>query len=442
MQMVERIVPVSLIFIVAVAGLASGAQTPANGVNAPGTLSEYLRDAALQNAGLKAAFEEWKAAIEQVPQAQALPDPKFTYNYFIEQVETRQQVGLMQMFPWFGTIAARTDAAAANAKAAQSRYEARKLQLFAEVKEAFYEYVYLAAAMESTRENLELTRHFEEVARTKYLTTTASHPDIVRAQIEIARMENDLVTLERSRAPVVARLNAALNRPPEAELPWPHAEPVPLPTVDRQALIAALKQSNPELQAMAFDIERLGKEVSLAKRRFYPDVGVGVEWMDMAMPGGDNDVVVGVELNLPIWRRSYRAGEMQARAMARRAQHEKKEAGNALAAQVEHAIFEYEDSGRKVDLYTSILVPRARELIGTSEAAYMAGTVDFLALIDAQRTLLQFSLERERFLADRQQQLARIEMLAGVDLSGTIAGSGLSEQGTAGAGTAATSRTK
>jgi len=435
--MVERMTFASVILVVAVTGLVSGVEPPAGDVNTPQTLSEYLREAAFQNAGLKAAFEEWKAAIEQIPQAKALPDPKFTYNYFIEQVETRQQVGLMQMFPWFGTIAARTDAAAAAANAAHSRYEARRLQLFAEVKAAFYEYVYLAAALQSTKENLELMRHFEEVARTKYLAATGTHPDIVRTQIEIARLENDLATLERSREPVVARLNAALNRPPEAALPWPRVEPVASPTIDRRALMAALKQHNPELRAMAFDIERLGKEVTLAQKRFYPDISVGVEWMDMAMPDTDNDVAIGLELNLPIWRRSYKAGEMQARAMARRAQHEKKDAENTLAAEIERAVYEFENSGRKVDLYTNTLVPKAHELIGTSEAAYVAGTVDFLTLIDAQRTLLQLSLERERFLADRQQQLAQIEMLAGIGLSGTTPASelGVQETTTIGAST-------
>ena len=66
--------------------------------------SDYLAYAALNNAGLKAAFEQWKAAVEQVPQAESLPDPKFTYGYFINEVETRvgpqrQKFGIMQVFP-------------------------------------------------------------------------------------------------------------------------------------------------------------------------------------------------------------------------------------------------------------------------------------------------------------------------------------------------------
>jgi len=102
-------------------------------------LGDYLRYASLNNAELRAKFEQWKAALEQIPQAGALSDPKFTYGYFIEEVETRvgpqkQKFGIMQVFPWFGKIQARTDVAAAKAQAAKQRYETTKLKLFRQVK--------------------------------------------------------------------------------------------------------------------------------------------------------------------------------------------------------------------------------------------------------------------------------------------------------------------
>ena len=165
-------------------------------------------------------------------------------------------------------------------------------------------------------------------------------------------------------------------------------------------------------------MERLGREADLARRNFYPDIGLEAEWMEMSeeMPGND-DVMVGLQLNLPIWRKSYKAGELQARAMARRARHEREQLENDLVARSERMLYEFEDSGRKLRLYGQVLVPRAEELVGASEAAYTAGTIDFLSLIDAQQTLLQYQLQRERAYADRQQRLAELEALAGTELS-------------------------
>ncbi|MGD8499224.1 MAG: TolC family protein, partial [Phycisphaerales bacterium] len=224
------------------------------------TLTDYLRYAALNNAGLKAAFEQWKAAIEQVPQAGALPDPHFTYGRFIEEVETRvgpqrNKFGITQVFPWFGKIEARTQAAGAASKAARKRYEASKLKLFFEVKDAFHEYVYLAKAIEIARENLELIEDFEEVALTKYVGAAAGHPDLVRAQVELAKLEDQLRTLEGLRKPIVARLNAVLNRKSAGLLPWPKREEYRVVEADRRQMKEMLQARNPELRALDFELE-------------------------------------------------------------------------------------------------------------------------------------------------------------------------------------------
>lgn len=429
--MVRSTVLAAVIFI---SGIATGsvleAAEPVTDVNVPRTLPQYLQYAALRNAGLRAAFEEWKAALEQIPQARALPDPRFTYGYFIEEVETRvgpqeQRFSLMQTFPWFGTIAARTDAAAAEAQTMQRRYENAKLQLFYQVKDAFYEYAYLHRAVEIAQENVELIRHFEEVARAKYIAAAAQHPDVIRAQVELAILEDKLKELQELRTPIVARLRAVLNMPDTIMLPWPEAMPVHPITIRRSELFETLRRQNPQLEAKDFELAGAVSRIELAKKKFYPELGLGVDWIDTgeaAMPGtkdsGKDPVILMFSMNLPIWRKSYKAAELQARAQARRVRHERQDLENSLAAQVERVLYGFEDSGRKMTLYGDVLVPRAGELVGASEAAYMAGSIDFLSLINAQQTLLQYQLQLARAKANRQQRLAELGALVGEDLSG------------------------
>ena len=194
-----------VVLVSATSVIASQQPTDTNGLQ---TLPDYLRFASLNNSELKAKFEQWKAALEQVPQAKALDDPKFTYSYFIEEVETRvgpqkNKFGIMQVFPWFGKIEAKTGIATAKAKAARQKYETTKLKLFWQVKDAFYEFTYLATAIDTAKENLELLQHFEEIARTKYRAAAATHPDIIRAQVELAKIEDVLKSLEQLREPTV-----------------------------------------------------------------------------------------------------------------------------------------------------------------------------------------------------------------------------------------------
>jgi len=391
-------------------------------------LLSYLRYASLNNVELKAKFEEWKAALEQVPQAKALDDPKFTYSYFIEEVETRvgpqrNKFGIMQVFPWFGKIEARTDVATAKAKAAKQRYEANKLKLFWRVKDAFYEFTYLATAINTAKENLELLQHFEEIARTKYRAATARHPDIIRAQVELAKLEDVLKSLEQLREPIVAGLNSVLNRPSDAELTWPKKELPREVKLNRQYIIEALIRTNPKLAELNWEVEAAKAKVELAKKKFYPDIGVGVDWIqtDGAIsPGvrdsGKDPVVLMFSMNIPLWRDSYKAAERQAKANVRKTQQQKIDTENKTIAQAIQVLYDVEDSQRKMHLYGDFLVLKAEELVQASESAYRAGTIDFLSLIDAQRMLLRYTLDHERAITNNQQKIAELEMLIGREL--------------------------
>jgi len=392
------------------------------------TLQDYLRYASLNNAELKAKFHWWRAAIEQVPQAKSLPDPKFTYEYFINEVETRvgpqrQKFGIMQTFPWFGTIAARTDAAAAKAKAARKQYEAKKLRLFYQVKYSFYEYSYLAKAIEITKQNLELITRFEKIARSRYATAITAHPDIIRAQIELAVLEDRLESLKELRPAITAKLNSILNRPPSADLPWPKESQYQQPAINLSQLYAMITQNNPELQAVDYEIETARSEEKLARKKSYPNIGIGLSYIDTAharasgVDDSGKDPIIGmISLTLPIWADNYQAAQRQAQARLRQKTHEKIQMGNTLAARAQQLLYEFEDGDRKIKLYGDVIIPKSREMLVASESAYQVGKIDFLSLIDAQRMLLKYGLYYERCVAENSQKLAQIEMLAGVQL--------------------------
>jgi outer membrane protein TolC len=389
------------------------------------TLQDYLGYAERNNAALKSIFEQFRAAAEEVPQARALPDPRLTYGYFLQEVETRvgpqrQKFGIMQTFPWFGELEAQTDAATAAAKAASRRYDAERLKLFYQVKDVFYEYVYLARAVEITRQNLELLKHFEEVARIKYMAAAGSHPDVIRAQVQLATLEDNLRSVEELRQPIVDSLNAILNRDRNLPLPWPTRDPFSQLGLDRNKIIVMLQVNNPELQAMDFEITAAQSRIEVAKKKFYPDISLGVDWIqtDHARMSGMDDsgkdpVIAMFSINLPIWGDSYKAAHRQAKARMRKASADKIQRQNDITAQASKVLYKFEDSNRKATLYSDTLIPKAKEMLQASETAYQAGTLDFLSLIDAQQTLLNFELLYERSVTNNLQSLAQLDMLVG-----------------------------
>lgn len=394
-------------------------------LNDSATLQDYLTYAALNNPGLEAAFNRFKAALEEVPQAMALPDPKFNYQYFIQEVETRvgpqrQSYGIAQMFPWFGKLDLKGDIAAQAANAARQRYEAAKLKLFFEVKDAYYEYYYLEKSIAVTKENVNLLNHLESVAQRRYETGAAAHPDVIRAQVELGKVDDRYRTLIDLRRPIVARLNAALNRPIDADIPGPAKIELLQTSVSDEELLGRLIDSNPELKAIEHEIARGKHAVELAKKNYYPDFTLGVNYIDTddALTGdpkddGKDPVVAMLSINLPLWREKYDAAVRQARARYQAARRDKTQKANDLSLQLKLTLFHFRDAERKLGLYGNALLPKAQESLKVTESQFRAGRGTFTDLIDAQRILLEFALARERALADRAQNLAKLEMLTG-----------------------------
>lgn len=409
----EAVHIILLILCITATSLAS------NDANNIATLSDYLRVASLNNPELKAKFEDWRASLAQIPQAKSLDDPKFTYGYFVEQDDmlNKQKFSIAQTFPWFGKIQARSDAASAKANAAQQRYQAAKLELFYKVKNNFYEYAFLKTSIDIASENLQLIQHFEEVARIKYRTDTASHPDIIRAQIELAKFQDVLKSLQELRIPTVAGLNAIINQPYDSNLPWPEKQPVKaIEMLSREGLINLLLEFNPQLAEINWEIEAARSDIELAKKRFYPDMDIGVEWLQNEMPRNKDEVMLMFSVNIPLWQENYKAGEMQAKSMLRKNQHEKNAVANNQITMAIETLYDIEDSQRKIVLYGENLLPKAQQLLNASEEAYKSGSVDFLSLIDAQRTLLEYSLEHERAMSTYQQKIAQLESIIGREL--------------------------
>jgi outer membrane protein TolC len=386
-------------------------------------LQNYLSEAALNNPGLEASFNRWKAALEEVPQVKALPDPNFSYSYFIQEVETRvgpqqQRFGISQAFPWFGKLKLRGDAAMEMAEAERQRYEQEKLNLFYRVKSAFFEYAYLAQSIETTSQHLILLQNIEEVARTR-LKIGASQSAAVQAQVELGKLEDRLLTLKALRLPLAANLNATLNRPDHSLLPWPQPfAGTPAEFTDDEAL-RLLTESSPELKRLEALIRKEIDAAELARKARYPDIRVGLDYIqtdDARMPTPDNGkdpLLASVSINLPIWFGKLKAGEQEAAYRRTAAEDQRIETENRLAASLQMALFRFRDAERKVRLYRDTLVPKAEQSLEVTRQSFESGRDSFTSLIDAERMLLEFQLATDRAHADREIRLAEIEMLTG-----------------------------
>ncbi|MEZ6187774.1 MAG: TolC family protein [Planctomycetota bacterium] len=411
------------------ASFAARAETPAP-LTSESPLALYVDLALARNATLQAAAQRWRAELERVPQAWALPEPRLSYGGFVEPVETRvgpqrHSVALAQRIPWPGKLDAAEALALERAEAGRARTETARRRVIAEVTRAYAALWMLRRELALTEDTLALLQHWESVAQVRLQAGAAgAHRDVIKAQVEIGRLEDQVQSLRHQRRPRAQRLIALLALPRTTELPWPARLPERALSVAPAALLTTFAERSPRRVELEREVAVRERALAASRQAYFPDVVLGFTHINVGharSPGvrgsGDDAWIVNAGIDLPVWIGRYAAAVSEAEARLEAARLERDALDDGLAAELAQGLFAYQDAERKLRLYRDSLVPKALQSLEATSAAYETGAGDFLDLLDAERALLELHLAQERALADRLTALADLELLTGSDLA-------------------------
>lgn len=170
------------------------------------SLDQLIAVAFETNPRLKTARLNWEAMIERFPQATALDDPMFQFGYFIESIETRvgpqeRQYSIVQKFPFPGKLNVKGKIVSKSVEIVRVRLEQVIREVITELKEAYYELLYLEKAVELTRQNKDLVEHLAKLATTDYDLDGTTLNDVFKAESQRAQLSYDLILLTEFRKP-------------------------------------------------------------------------------------------------------------------------------------------------------------------------------------------------------------------------------------------------
>lgn len=399
--------------------------------------TRWVIDEALRtNPELQAARLSWDASKERVPQVRALDDPNLGFTYYGEQTQTRVgevQANVMasQKIPFYGKLRLKGEVAESEAKVFGEKYRTLEREVIAKVKSAFYELFWVHKSIKIDEENKGLLQRFVKIAEVKYATAKATQQDVLKAQVELSGIVNELITLEQLKETAIARINTLLNRHPDAPLGTPEEIDITELTVSLKELYEKAKEISPELSILKYRIERDKAAYELAKKQYYPDFTFGLNYTVindlpstvMSSPIGEGrDSYTGtLSMNIPIFqKRKYDAGVREADAKLKSSEMAYRNMENMTLFGVKDYHFKVQTAERLVKLYRDSIIPQAEQSLKAAEIGYQAGQVDFLNLIDSQRVLLDFNLAFYRAVADFGINIAELERVVGVELSGKM----------------------
>jgi outer membrane protein TolC len=377
------------------------------------SLGDLLAYAMLNQPQVEATYYDWAASVENITVARSKPDPQLTFQADIENIVSSVMPGLTQNFPGPGKLRAQARAASADSRGKYFAFESAVLQTAYDVKRGYYQLWFLDKKIAVDREMLQLLSELERIARAQNETGQATLQDVYRAQIEEDRLKTEIANLEDSRHPLQAQFKAALGLTRAQPDPPVLArfEATTLDLSPEQILDTAFAR-NPELKAMEAEVRRAQASLDLANKAKVPDFSLGLMADVKAAPVLYRPLAT---VTLPIWRDKIAAEIAAAQAGKRAAQARLTAEQIKLTVEFAEKSFDYREVTRNLDLLRGQLIPRAQRSLEIARAAYLAGKTEFLNLIDAERTLLEFRLSEIEARTQRELTLSELSLLiAGV----------------------------
>jgi outer membrane protein TolC len=373
------------------------------------SLSNFLSFAVLNQPQVETAYFDWAVSVQRITVERSLPDPRLTFQSDVAGMVMSLMPGLMMDFPGPGKLKAAANVATAESEGKYFAFELSVLQTAFALKKAYYELHFLDAKVNVNQEMLRLTGEIEKLARAQNAVGKVTLQDVLRAQIEHERLTTEIENLEDSRNPLLAQFKAALGlKTEDTTPPVPQEfETTPLDLTSDKLLATALAR-NPRLKAMEAEVRRADASLRLAFKSRLPDFSLGIEADVKASPVF---VTPQIGITLPIWRDKIAAQIAGAQAGKRAAEARLSVEEIALAVQFAEKTFMFRESSRTLELLTQRLLPKARQSLEVAQSGYVSGKVDFLNLLDAERTLLEFQLSEVEARVQRELALAELSLL-------------------------------
>jgi len=418
---VERVHMRRLAVVAAAVLLPSPHELPGQGSDTL-RLTEAVAEARRANPLLQSARYRADAASERVPQAGALPDPRFSFGLVNRPIDdfgtdimmTMNAFQLSQRFPWPGKLGYGQTESEHLARADRLDADEAEADLVARVKSVYYRLAFIDRAVRIMEATRELLRDFEQVTTARYAVGAGIQQDILQAQVAVASLSADIRVLGEQRIAMAARLNALLGRiamDSIGALELPGIEG-PLPSVD--ALLAIASSNRPALRAAEERVAAAQAGYQAASRQLYPDFDLLLGYGQR--PQFDDLVTIAVGITIPLWAGSKQQ-PLRREKLALESVYEARQLDlyNETYARLTELRAAADRARELAVLYRTSILPQAAAAVESALSAYRVGQVDYMTLLTNQMTLNQFEIETVRLTADYHEATAGIEALTHPD---------------------------
>jgi outer membrane protein TolC len=387
----------------AAATTALAAQMPA-AMPSPLGLSDVVRIAAERRDEIQAARARTRAGEARPAIVSALADPMIAPS--IDHLPFKFEgadvsVTFEQQIPLSGIRGTRRAGALADVDRLRAEVGRTTLDVGVQAVNAFLMLQERRRTAALVGEQLIFARGVVTAANARYASGTAPQSDVLRAEVEVARLEAVARGLVGSVRSAEAMLNASLALDPD--LPVPPLASValagPVPTWPE---VKTALTSRPELAAGRAEVARAEAEVQAMRDMSRPMATIRTGPSYTMAEGRGWMAMVGI--SLPIWSGKLKAAVAEAQAMQAMSEADLRAMIRMIDGDAAAALSQLQAARDRQSAISADVLPRARMAIDPAVAGYTAGQLPLVSVIEAVQAL--WVVQADLIAADTELGLA------------------------------------
>jgi cobalt-zinc-cadmium efflux system outer membrane protein len=370
------------------------------------SLDVVIKESKENNPEIKMLQNKYLAAVQKITEVKTWEYPQLG----VETNGSDQMYFIYQMLPFPGKLSLKSKVAEYESKIIEQELNSKIREVVAMVKKTYWNYWLINKIIEIYHENIDLMKRFLNIANTQYAIGKLTQTDVLKANTEVALMENMLVMFEQEKVSTQAELNALLNRPPEAPLGKPEKpKQKEIKYTYEEIKNIALKNS-PEIKAKEYLYQRNISALSLSKREWYPDIMVGLKIDNMF------NRTFMAQISVPLYyKKQFSIVEMSKKEKDMSEWDLQATKINTLK-RLKNLWSKYESIKKSIKIYENTILPLAKQTLEIAEASYRVGKNNFLDLLYSQRKYLDYNINYYKLITEKETIIAELEQSVGIDL--------------------------
>ena len=285
-------------------------------INHAQSLDSLLQLVVENNTQLKSIELEYQSVLQKKNQVIQLSNPQVGIGAPILRPETRlgPQIVLVsasQMFPWFGTLKSKEDVVVSMSKVKYEQISIMKLELFYQVKSAYYQLHFLNQKQATIEENIKIFESLESISLAKVESGQSILADVLRVQTKLQGLRQQLLMIENQKLVFESSINELTKQPSGTKIEITRELEKNILEYDLALFQNMIENNHPIITQINYKIEQSNNVLVVNENMNKPTIGLGLDYSLVSprtdanpLNNGRDIFIPKVMVSIPIYRKS------------------------------------------------------------------------------------------------------------------------------------------